>query len=295
MSKIYLCGITNKSEYKNIEELTDPIWEHIDGLIFGYDSNDSASLLSNHKNDECFNLLEERSGEGAIITRLWTNDHDLQMNTFLREGPLKAGDWFILRDSMERFNPEWAKELPKILQSFEMQGIRSVFNYGKGFAFQWNDSMIFQGSPHWGLQGAQMNTVDLKNMYDEDKKEHTWRIKDGEKGGRPIDNKIDHEAKYAWCYGRSNHLLLGLEDSIKEYQRAELVRLHVRDVALVKGFEHTLSSLKDFMIWFQENDLDNFKAWINSHRVWKNFYRYRVVGKESFDSIEKTENEWRYE
>ena len=45
----------------------------------------------------------------------------------------------------------------------------------------------------------------------------------------------------------------------------------------------------------QENDLDNIKAWINSHRVWKNFYRYRVVRKDSFDKIEKTENEWRYE
>ena len=43
MSKIYLCGITNKSEYKNIEELTDPIWEHIDGLIFGYETQHISS------------------------------------------------------------------------------------------------------------------------------------------------------------------------------------------------------------------------------------------------------------
>ena len=49
------------------------------------------------------------------------------------------------------------------------------------------------------------------------------------------------------------------------------------------------------MLWFQENDLDNFKAWINSHRVWKNFYRYRVDKSATFEEIENTEKSWRYE
>ena len=292
MNNIYLCGITNGSEYDNIKALTDPIWEVVDGLIFGYDASEEEPP---DFGDECYNLLEIRKGKGKILFRPWTNDHDLQMNTFLREGPMKEGDWFILRDGMERFNPDWVKELPKMLASFEMQGIRSVFNYGKGFAFQWNDAMLFQGSPHWGLQGAQAKAIDLMNMYDEDKKEHTWRIKDGEEGGRPSDNKINHEAKYAWTYGRSNHLLLGLEDSVPEYQRAESIRLHIRDMARLKGFDLTLDGLKEFMVWLEENDLQNFKAWINSHRVWKNFYRYRVVNKTPFEAIEKTENEWRYE
>ena len=295
MSKIYLCGITNPNEYKNVKELTDPVWEHVDGLIFGYDSSEPASFLADHKRDECFNLLEERKGDGAIITRPWTNDFDLQNNAWLRQGPLKAGDWFVIRDSLERFNSEWVKNLPNMLLSFEMQGIRSIYNYGKGFAFKWNDSMAFYGNPHWGIQGAQNKAIDLKYTYSEDKKEHTWRIRNGEEGGRPIDHKIDHEAKYVWVYGRSNHLLLGLEDSIEEYKRAELIRLHVRDIAMTNGFEPTISSLKDFMVWFEENDLDNFKSWINSNKVWKNFYRYRVVGRDSFEYIEQTEDYWRYE
>lgn len=283
---IYLCGITNSKEYENIKALTDPIWEHVDGLIFGY--TPSRKLIK----DEAGELLFERKGRGAIIDRTWTNDHDLQMNVFLRQGPLKTGDWFIIRDGMERFNPEFAKALPKILKSFEMQGIRSVFNYGKGFAFQWNDSMIFQGSPHWGLQGAQDRSVDLKQMYSEENKEHTWRIRDGEEGGRPFDNKIDHEAKYVWSYGRSNHLLLGMEDNYTEYQRAELLRIHIRDVARVNDFGLTIDGLKDFMEWAEKSDFAGFKSWVNSHRVWKNFYRYRIL-KEKFEEIEKTENTWK--
>lgn len=293
---IYLCGITNSNEYDNIKALTDPIWEHVDGLIFGYDAPDGYStgdpINDDHAlNDECWRLLDERKGKGEIIHRPWTNDHDLQMNTFLRQGPLKHGDWFIIRDSMERFDPDFAKNLKDLISKWDAQGIRSIYNYGKGFAFKWNDSMVFQGSPHWGLQGAQMNAIDLKETYDEDKHEHTWRIKDGEEGGRPLDNKINHEAKYAWSYGRSNHLLLGYEDRLEEYKRAEMIRLHVRDLAALNDFPLTLEGLEDFMNWMASFNFDQLRRWVNSHRVWKNFYRSKILNH-PFATIEKTEEQW---
>lgn len=287
--KVYLCGITDRSNYQNIKELTDPIWEHVDGLIFGYD----GAMPSEAAEDECYDLLWERAGEGDVILRPWTNDHDLQMNTFLREGPLQNGDWIIIRDSMERFDPDFAKNLKDLISKWDAQGIRSIFNYGKGFAFKWNDGMVFQGSPHWGLVGAQGKAIDLKDNYDEDKKEHTWRLRDGEEGGRSIDNKINHEAKYAWNYGRSNHLLLGNEHQIQAYERAELIRRHVRDLAQTNGFELNLEGLKEFMKWMKETDATAFEVWINSHRVWKNFYRFYFL-EERFEDIENSENEWKF-
>ena len=284
---IYLCGVTSKNEYNNIKELTDPIWEHVDGLIFGYDSRDF------NENDPCYKLLQERKGAGSIVLRPWTNDHDLQMNTFLRQGPMKNGDWFILRDSMERFNEDWAKNIKEWIYAHDFQGIKSIFNYGKGFAFKWNDSMIFNGSPHWGLVGAQQHAIDIKNIHEESKKEITWRIKDGEEGGRPLHNKIDHEAKYAWIYGRSNHLLLGLEQDFEQFQRAEMIRQFIRSEASLNGFDTSeLDSLKKFMSFLKEMDLDKFKNFINSHRVWKNFYRWHFL-KEEFNKIESNEFEWK--
>ncbi len=192
---------------------------------------------------------------------------------------------------MERFNEDWVKGLRAFFDASQLSGINTFFNYGKLFAARFNDSMVFSQSPHWALVGWRHNAIDLKTMFDENKKEHTWRIKDGEPGGRPFDNKINHEAKYVWTYGRSNHLLLGMEDEIEMYQRAEMIRQQIREFARLNEFSFDMDGLKRFMVWFQEVDSGNFKVWINSHRVWKNFYRYRILG-EDFYEIDKSEKEW---
>ena len=284
MSKIYLCGITN-NQYDNVKALTDPIYEHIDGLIWVYHKSDVES-------DGTLELLEERKGCGEVIVTKWVNAHDHSMNKFLIESVLKEGDWFILRDSMERFNSEWAKDISQFLTNLDLNKIRSVYNYGKGFAFKWNDSMFFQGSPHWGLNGVQHKMIELQNHFSEEKKEHTWRIKDGEVGGRPIDNKIDHEAKYSWVYGRSNHLYLGVDSSNHdEFQRAELIRLHTRDLARSASFKTDMDGLKSWIKFLGEKDFEALRIFINSHRVWKNFYRYHFL-KHDFSDIEATEKSW---
>lgn len=280
MSKIYLVGMT-QDQKKNIKVLTDPIYKYIDGLIF----------VDHGSTDGTRELLEERKGCGKIIEKKWCRSNDHSMSSILLEGCAEQGDFLIFRDSLERFNPDWAKNIRQFCDSLRMQGIRTCYNYGKIFLWQFCDSQYFIGSPHFGLEGAQGKFIDLKNYFSEEKKEHTWRIKDGEEGGRPIDNKIDHEAKYAWVYGRSNHLLLGYENRLDEYQRAEMIRIHIRDVAQQKGFDFTIQGLVDFMNWLEMEDKENFRAWINSHRVWKNFYRRRLMF-EDFHEIEKTENEW---
>ncbi len=283
MSKTYLIGIT-QDQKENIKSLTDPIWNFVDGLIF----------VDHGSTDGTRELLEERKGCGKIIDEEWVNSHDYSMNHLLLKGGLENGDWCIFRDSMERFNEEWASKIQDFVDQLRIRWIRTVYNYGKIFMFQYNDSMFFTGSPHFGLQGAQAHSVDLKDLYNEDKKEHTWRIRDGEEGGRPIDNKIDHEAKYAWVYGRSNHLLLGYENKLEQYERAEIIRQHMRDNARTAGFEMTVEGLKDFLSFLLDKEKDSFKSFINSHRVWRNFYRFHFL-KANFAEIEKTEEDWKYE
>lgn len=288
MIMIYLCLITNKKELNNVKSLIDPVWNFFDGIIVTYDAVEKPT------NDECYNYINERKKNGAIILRPWTNDHDLQMNAFLRQGPMKEGDWFVIRDSSERFNPEWVKDIKSFIASMSMAGVRSIFNYGKGFAFEWNDGMIFQGSPHWGLVGARGHAIDLQSYHDESKKEWTWRVKDGDDPiGRPIHHRIDHEAKYCWIYGRSNHMLLKLENNIDEFQRAENVRQIIRNEAKIKGFStKTIDGLKEYMQYFEKEDPSNFKVFINSHRTWKNFYRWHFLG-ESIQEIESNEFDWK--
>lgn len=284
---VYLSIITNKKELHNLKELIEPVYNHFDGLLVVYDAVQAP------EKDECFQYLETRKGAGQILFRKWTNDHDLQMNVFLREGPLKDGDWFVIRDSSERFNPEWSKDIKTFLNSMSMAGIRSIYNYGKGFAFQWNDSMIFQGSPHWGLVGAEHNAIDLRQYHNEDNKEWTWRVKNGtDPLGRPANHKIDHEAKYCWVYGRSNHTLLNNEDNIDAYKRAEYIRQAIRKYAKINGFStENLQGLTDFIKFYKEQDYDNFVIFINSHRTWKNYYRQHFLNH-SIEEVESNEEDW---
>ena len=288
MSRIFLIGMT-QNQVDNIRALTDPIYQEIDGLCF----------VDHGSTDGTRELLEERKGAGKIIERPWLMSHDFSLNHVLLEGGFKDGDYLILRDSVERFNPEWAKKIRNFIDTLDFAGVRTLYNYGKIFAFKYNDSLFFNGSPHFGVEGVQHKMVDLKDYHNEDLHEWTWRIRDGEEGGRPIDNKIDHEARYYFQYGRSNHLLLGREDCIEEYQRLELIRKHVRDQAKLLGFKTDIDGLKDFMRWMTDEEREdqtrlNGLNWINSCSILKNFYRIHLLNH-SWDDIISTENSWTLE
>lgn len=291
MSRIFLCGTTSK-EFQNMKELTDPIYNHIDGLLYTID--DGAFQ------DGTYELLNERKGEGALIHRNFVKNHSYSHNHWLLDsGVLKTGDVFIMRDSQERFHPEWASKIRNFIDTLVFGGVKTAFNYNKLFFAVYNDSMEFVHSPHWALKGWQQKAIEMSNHHNENLKEWTWRLRDGEEGGRPIDNKIDHEAKYYWCYGNSNHLLLGRENNIEEYQRLEIIRLHVRDQARLLGFDMTLQGLEDFMRWMTDEEREeqtrlNGLNWINSCSILKNFYR-KHIAKESWDNIISTENTWALE
>jgi hypothetical protein len=277
--KIYLCGIT-QNDYQNIDELTS-IYEYFDGLIF----------VDGGSNDGTKELLESRKKDGAIIYRKWTNDHDYQMNEFLRQGPMKIGDWFLLRDSRERFNPQWVKNIKEMINQFSKNQIRSVYNYGKGFAFEYYDDMYFSGSPHWGLFNARGNSLELSNYFDENKKEHTWRLKDGD-GGRSEANFIDHFVKYYFVYGRSNHLLLGRENDREAFVQAETNRQNFRLYCASLGIDFTINALKEYLMTDTWKKDIKFLTMFNNEEILRNFYRWHIL-KDDIEKIKTESKTWR--
>lgn len=268
--KVYLCGIT-QNQLKNIDDLTKNCYQAFDGLIY----------VDGGSTDGTKELLEERKGCGQVIYRKWTNDHDFQMNEFLRQGPMKIGDWFVLRDSRERFNTEWIADIKKLIYKAKHSGIKSIYNYGKGFAFEYYDDMFFHGSPHWGLVGARNQAVDLSQFFDENKKEHTWRLRDGEDDPeRDESYYIDHFFKYYYVYGRSNHLLLGRENDREGFQKAEARRVEFRMYCNSIGLQFTPESFLSYAKNTGINDL-KFKNFINSEDILKDFYRKKVLNEPS--------------
>lgn len=272
--KVYLCGIT-QNQKKNIDDLTRDCYKAFDGLIY----------VDGGSTDGTKELLEERKGCGQVIYRRWTNDHDFQMNEFLRQGPLEIGDWFVLRDSRERFNPEWVAGIKELIQKAKQSNIKSIYNYGKGFAFEYYDDMFFHGSPHWGLVGARSQAVDLSQFFDENKKEHTWRLRDGEDDPeRDNSYYIDHFFKYYYVYGRSNHLLLGRENDQQGFQRAEDNRKQFRMYCHSIGLEFTTEAFIKYATSTGKYD-SKFTEFINSEDILKDFYRKKILN-EPINSIQ---------
>ena len=114
--KLWLCGITQDRE-GDVQEMTSPeVMEHFDGLVF----------TDGYSKDETYNILNERKKDGKIAQRKWTNDHDYQMNEFMRCGGMNNGDWFVLLDSPDRVNLEWAANLRQKIEALENDGVGAV-------------------------------------------------------------------------------------------------------------------------------------------------------------------------
>jgi hypothetical protein len=146
--------------------------------------------------------------------------------------------------------------------------------------------MFFHGSPHWGLVGARNQAVDLSQFFDENKKEHTWRLRDGEDDPeRDESYYIDHFFKYYYIYGRSNHLLLGRENDREGFQKAEARRVEFRMYCHSIGLEFTADS---FLNYARNSGIGDakFKNFINSEDILKDFYRKKILN-ESLKSIKE--------
>lgn len=276
---IYL-GIITHNQFKNIDELTRDCYQYFDGII----AVDAGST------DGTKELLEQRKGKGKIIHRSWTNDFDYQNNEILRQGPAKIGDWIFLRDSMERFNLSFVKDIRNYVNFFKQNDVRYTHLRGKGFGFEYYDDMFFFGNPHWGLRNARPNYFNMFDLFPIER-DFAYRLHDGEEGGRPLHHFIDHFTKYYFIYGRSNHLLLGREDKPQEYQELETNRQLFRIYCANLNIEFTLESLKEFL---SKEDWKNDKYFLSlfeKEEILKTFYRWHIL-KHDLETIKKDQKTW---
>jgi len=274
--KIYLCAIT-QNEKENMDELTREIHEDLDGLI----------IVDGGSTDGTKELMEKRKGDGAVIHRKWTNDHDFQMNEFLRQGPMKNGDWFILRDSTERLTPDFTGKVHDVCQKFDKMGIQTVYESSKILMARYYDDQFFLGSPHWGLQGQRKHIIRLRDVEGfEDPLSYGSTVRHLK---RSKDHCFSHQLKYYYVYGRSNHMLLGNEDNQNEYVRKETQRQKFRKICEEKyKLNYTIKDLKDFLktdAWKKDKE---FIEIMNDEHILTRFYRHAILNEDT-DHINSTQ------
>lgn len=274
--QLWLCGIT-QNRYEDIKEMTEEVAKHFNGLIFA----------DAYSNDGTFELLNERKNKGAVIQRKWTNDHDFQMNVFLRQGPMRNRDWFVTLDSPDRINPDWAAQLKNEIQELEKEEIGAISMAGKIYLAQYYDHMFYFHTPHWGLNGV---VGQIKNYSEEEKKNYitSVRFDDATKSG------LLHPVKYYYVYGRSNHCnLLYQQFGPKVLNYHESQRLKFRLYCQEElGLELTLDSLEGYMRQgnFSEYFIDSVELEVNL----KDFYRYKIIGQDFIKEIDKNRHNWSF-
>ena len=191
---------------------------------------------------------------------------------------------------MERFNLNFVKDIKKYVEFFRQKEIRFVHNNGKGFGFEYYDDLFFFGNPHWGLRNARPKYLNMLDLFQKER-DFAYRLLDGEEGGRPLHNYIDHFAKYYYVYGRSNHLMLGRDDKPQEYEELEQNRQKFRLYCCSLGIDFTLEALKDYLSKdYWKND-KIFCKLFDKEEILKTFYRWHIL-KHDLETIKKDEKIW---
>ena len=273
---IYLCGVTQNKKDK-LQELVKDVHNHFDGLIF----------VDGGSTDGTVEYLNTIKGKGKIIHRSWSNDFDFQNNEILRQGPLKVGDWFLLRDDEERLNPNFTKNIKSFVEDLDKNGISSCWWLGKGFLYKYYDDMFFQGNPHWGIVNNREKRIDLAKYFGhtDENKEITWNARIGK---RSQEDMYKHHLKYYWVYGRSNHLLLGRENNMKEYHRLEINRLNFREYCRVKyNLDYTIESLHNFLLTNEWKNDTLFLEMFNSESILQKYYLSYIENMSSEEIIKR--------
>lgn len=269
MNNVYLGIITDKGQFKNLEELTS-IYNYFDGLAVTYHGS---------PNDEEFKLLNERKGCGFIECIKYFGHHSHSMNHFLFNPIVRVNDTIILRDSSERINIEFASNIKPFVKMLENNNINTVYQHSKLLLFRRFPFQSFNSTPHWGFSGARDNKIQIEKMgwFKEDK-EYCYSVRNDT---RDKYHFVDAFMRY-YLILDSNHNLLGLENfgnpsqlfPILEQQRMSFL-LYLQEL----GINNDVDTIKNWLL-SKEDDWklpDKMKEYINSILILNQFYRYHVL------------------
>ncbi len=259
---MFLGLITNDKETDNIKELTS-VYKDFDGLAVSYHG----------EKNECWEVLNERKGDGFVIHNEYFTHHAHAMNQFLFHPKIIPYlTWIVLRDSSERLNPKFSAELRNIIRQCEQQNINAISNYSKILAFRVEEGQCFHGSPHWGLGGFSAR------VYPYDKSgfpeiEYAYSVRNN----RPEDHFIAHFLKY-YLYDHSNHMLLGNENNKEQFLKDETARLQYKVFCRTTLNINPLSVESLLNFWKTQSLTEDHKKFINQSQILNDAYNYLIKG-----------------
>ena len=270
--RLWLTLITAAGNEENLRELVEPLLPHIDGVV--------AVVHRPCEGDAGLAYLESVKGAGKIIVRDFVQRHDYSQTETLYAGVIQEGDLFIVTDTLERPAAQFIQHCKGHLNQFMLEhDVDCLYYYGKAYIVRYNESMRYQGSPHWGLVGVSYG-IELSN-FEQYKDEGKVRL-----NVRPFKrtdpyNWIAHYLKYGLYPRGSNSFLLGLDtygDPAQLFPPREEKRLAFRKEMNRRGYSHTVEGFIQMCKAEGQPD-ESLKAFLNSDKVWADAYWGLVMGK----------------
>lgn len=280
-----LCLITSGNDLANIDELTRDVWSHFDGLcaVVHRQGPDTDAVLS---------LLRARAGCGFVKeeTFLWHHSH--AMNHWLLDPRILPMDACWIRDSSERFNPEFTRDITSFSAHLLEQGVFNLGHQGKLLMLRRWYGQQFVNGLHWGCSHLHGATASIEQLFGgADERLYAYSVRNEK---RPPTHRLMHEVRYCLDYGlNGNHLALFHKDAASldaAYSRLHVFTSYLRGQGVVGAEQYTK--------WLVSTAATpgglplQVKDYINSERPFRNHYRFYALGH-THEAILLDEDTWR--
>lgn len=279
MNKLWMVVATQNQE-KNINELTEKIWEFFDGIV---------GVVNQPSNDLTYDILESRKKGGTIIKRPFVKNHGHFMNEALLCGTIQNGDWIFIIDSPQRINIEWLKNMRNSLDLFEKHGFNAVF-LDRIYLARYFDDMLFQGGIHWGLTNIRHKIFDFPSqIYKYNQENYIINKRD------KLTSGFLNPAKYYYSYGDAGQTQILYsqfsEDHFKHHEKArQLFRIFCQ---YNLGLDLTLDSLIKYMQDNVGNYPEYFEQILELEVNLKDIFRLKVLNQ-PWEDLAKQRFDWSY-
>ena len=280
----WLCIITSDREYANVEEMTRDTWQHFDGIFAVVHSQAGDPALAGR--------LEERCKGGGVTTRDFSWHHAHSMNEWLFDKRIRPMDACWIRDSSERFNPAFTKDIAALSASLLSNNIWNLAQHSKLLMFRRWFNQQFVNGLHWGLSGLYGPTVAIEQLMPRlGERDSAYSVRNEK---RPFDHRYRHECLYLLDYGlNGNHLQL-FHPNAAELDRAQWELFHFMQF-LTKERVYGVDGLTSYLQMRHAAGTpltEDLKRWLNNERPFRNLYRYLVLGHKHEDIL-LDEDTWR--